>query len=294
MIWLIGSKGMLGTHLAEMLAQSGIPFDGTDVDLDITDESQVMAFASGKSFSHIINCAAYNAVDNAEDDAENAFRLNGTVLNHLSEAANLTGACLIHFSTDYVFNGTKSEGYTEEDPPSPETMYGASKLDGEKNVMRLCERYFIFRISWLYGPYGKNFVHTMLNLFKEKDRVTVVDDQFGSPTYTGELAGFVHDLAASENRQYGLYHFSGEGVTSWYEFAVEIYRLARKYDIVDKTVVLKPVDSSNYPSKAKRPPYSYMKKDKLVQSLGYRPNDWRDALEGYIKMIAVRKRLWDD
>lgn len=287
MIWLIGNKGMLGTHLAGMLAQTGIPFDGTDVDLDITDKSQVMAFVSGKSFSHIINCAAYNAVDNAEDDAENAFRLNGTALKHLSEAANLTGACMIHFSTDYVFNGTKREGYTEDDPPSPETMYGASKLDGEKNVMGLCERYFVFRVSWLYGPHGKNFVHTMLNLFKERDRVSVVDDQFGSPTYTGELSRFVHGLAASDNRAYGLYHFSGEGDASWFAFADEIYRLSRKYNVIDRDVDVHPVDSSHYPAKAKRPAHSYLIKDKLFTVFGFRPKGWQETLEGYIKTIAT-------
>jgi len=289
MIWLIGNKGMLGTHLMEMLAAQSIPFVGTDSELDITDEHQVMAFSAERSLSYIINCAAYNAVDNAEDDAHSAFRLNGTALNHLSEAANRAGACLIHFSTDYVFDGTKKEGYTEDDAPAPLSSYGASKLEGEKNVMRLCARYFLFRISWLYGPHGKNFVHTMLTLFKERAHVSVVDDQFGSPTYTGELAGFVCDLAASDSRAYGLYHFSGEGVASWYEFAAEIYRLARKYNLIDKAVEIDPVDSSHYPAKAKRPAYSYLIKDRMHKTFGYRPKAWQKVLEGYIKSISQRR-----
>jgi len=289
MIWLVGNKGMLGTHLAEMLEKKNVSYVGTDVELDITDDKQLQDFVSGRSFSHIINCAAYNAVDNAEDDAHAAFRLNGAALKHLSEAANAIGACLIHFSSDYVFDGTRQAGYAEDDPPGPLSLYGASKLEGEKNVMRLCERYFLFRISWLYGPHGKNFVHTMLRLFDEKDTLNVVDDQFGSPTYTNELAGFVSDLAASGNTQFGLYHFSGEGVASWYEFAAEIYRLARKYNIASKAVVINPVDSSHYPTKAKRPAYSYMKKDKLVQSFGFRPRNWRKSLEAYIQSLSDKK-----
>jgi len=289
MIWLIGSKGMLGTHMAEMFNERNIPFVGSDIDLDITDEKQVFDFVSARSFSHIINCAAYNAVDNAEDDVENAFRLNGSALKHLSKAANQAGACLIHFSTDYVFNGNKESGYTENDKPLPETIYGASKLEGEKNIRRLCERYFLIRISWLYGPHGKNFVHTMLNLFKEREMVSVVNDQFGSPTYTGELVGFVCDLVARENRQYGLYHFSGECVASWFEFALEIYRLSSKYKIIEKAVAINPVDSSHYPTKAKRPAFSYLIKDKIFTTFGYRPKGWKETLENYIRSIPDRK-----
>jgi len=277
---------MLGTHLAEMLSEKGMPFTGTDAELDITDERQVTAFAEAQPFSWIINCAAYNAVDNAEDEREAAFRLNGTALRYLAEAANRKNACLVHFSTDYVFDGRKTDGYTEDDPPEPLSQYGESKLEGEKNVIRFCERYFIFRVSWLYGPYGKNFVHTMLRLFRERDTISVVDDQFGSPTYTGELAGFIRDLLVAEDGRYGLYHFSGEGAASWYDFACEIYRVARKYGVLDEDVKIHPVDSTQYPQKAKRPNYSYMRKDRLVETFGFRTKDWRETLEKYMKTIS--------
>jgi len=287
MIWLIGNKGMLGSHLAEMLSEKGIPFAGTDVELDITDERQVKAFVEDGAFSHIVNCAAYNAVDNAEEECEAAFRLNGTALRHLSLAANRINARLVHFSTDYVFDGNKPGGYTEDDTPGPLSQYGASKLEGEKNVARLCDRYFIFRVSWLYGPHGKNFVHTMLNLFKERENVNVVDDQVGSPTYTGELALFVRHLLATGDDRYGLYHFSGEGAASWYDFASEIYRLGRKYGLVDKDVTIQPVDSSHYLQKAERPAFSYMIKDRLVETFGFRPDDWRKMLEKYICTLGI-------
>ncbi len=146
------------------------------------------------------------------------------------------------------------------------SVYGNSKLSGEKKLISICDKYFIFRISWLYGPYGKNFVHTMLTLFEQREELNVVNDQYGSPTYTGELADFVVQLIKDDSDKYGVYHFSGEGMTNWHEFASEIYRLAVKYGITERKVTINPVDSSKYPQKAKRPAYSYMLKDKLYST----------------------------
>jgi len=283
MIWLTGANGMLGKHIAEKLKTAGIQHISTDLDVDITDETAVTDFCSKNSFKWIINCSAYTAVDLAEDESEKAFAVNSAGVKNIADAANVCGAKIIHFSTDYVFPGTLPGGYSEDNETGPSGVYGASKLAGEKNLTDTYDKYFIFRISWLYGPHGKNFVHTMLNLFKERDELNVVSDQSGSPTYTGELADFIVNLIKSDSGKYGVYHFSGEGETSWHHFAEEIYRLAVKYNLTKREVKINPVDSSQYPAKAKRPMYSYMLKDKLFNTFNYRPGDWRVTLNEYIK-----------
>ncbi len=287
MIWLVGGNGMMGRDLAEKLSAAGTAYLSTDIELDITDKLAVTEFSRGKNSGWIINCSAYTAVDRAEDEKEKAFAVNCDGVKNLAEAAKSMGAKIIHLSTDYVFSGLKERGYTEDDKASPSSVYGASKLAGEDNLSSSHDKYFIFRISWLYGAYGKNFVHTMLNLFNERDELNVVNDQFGSPTYTGELAEFLVNLVQSGSDKYGIYHFSGEGMINWHEFASEIYRFAVKYRLTERMVKINPVDSSKYPQKAKRPAYSYMFKDKLYSTFGYRPKNWRETLEEYIKSIKV-------
>ena len=282
MIWLVGCKGMLGRHLADKLEIAGISFTASDIEVDITDKKAVSSFCAGKNFSWILICSAYTAVDLAEDEREKAFAVNALGVKNIAEISRNSGAKIINFSTDYVFSGDNKNGFSENDKTGPSSVYGASKLEGEKMLTSLYDKYFIFRISWLYGPHGKNFVHTMQNLFGQKDELNVVDDQFGSPTYTGELADFIIDLIRSDSDKYGIYHFSGEGMTSWYEFAVEIYRLSIKYGITSGDVRINPVDSSRYPAKAKRPAFSYMIKNKLFNTFGYRPKDWKAALDEYI------------
>lgn len=286
MVWIPGGSGMLGRHIAEKFSSAGIDFIQTDLDLDLTDKKAVSGFCTKQGFSWIVNCSAYTAVDLAEDEKEKAFAVNADCIKNLAEVCNGTDIKIVHFSTDYVFPGNKAEGYLEDDSTGPSGVYGASKLAGENNLASMYDKYFIFRISWLYGPYGKNFVHTMLNLFKEREELNVVNDQFGSPTYTGELADFIVRLVKSGPEQYGIYHFSGEGMTDWNEFASEIYRLAVKYRLTEKVVKIHPVDSSMYPQKAKRPAYSYMLKDKLYNTFRYRPKHWKETLEEYIKLIS--------
>jgi len=286
-IWVTGSYGMLGRHISERLSFAGIPHVSTDINLDITEPSSVSDFVEKNKFSWIINCSAYTAVDLAEDEKEKAFAVNSDGVRNLASAAKLSGSKIIHFSTDYVFPGLEKNGYSEEDETAPESVYGDSKLSGESEIISSCEKFFIFRISWLYGPYGKNFVHTMLNLFNQRDELNVVDDQYGSPTYTGELAEFIVKLVQNDSDNYGVYHFSGEGITNWFEFASEIYRLSVKYEMIKKKVIINPVDSAKYPQRAKRPAHSYMLKDKLFNSFGYRPKGWRETIEEYIKSVKV-------
>jgi len=285
MIWIPGCTGMLGRHICKKLSVAGIPHVATDVEIDITDPVAVSDFINRNKISWIINCSAYTAVDLAEDEKDKAFAVNADGVKNLAVAAKIKGVKLLHFSTDYVFPGLKESGYDEEDETGPSSVYGASKLAGEYEIISAYEKHFIFRISWLYGPYGKNFVHTMLNLFKERDELNVVNDQYGSPTYTGELADFILQLIMDVSDKYGVYHFSGEGKTNWHEFASEIYRLALTYGITDRKVLINPVDSSKYPQKAKRPAYSYMLKDKLYGTFGYRSKNWKETLEEYIKSI---------
>lgn len=285
MIWITGASGMLGRHISEKISAAGISHISTDLDVNISDPSIVSDFISRNTFSWIINCSAYTAVDLAEDERDKAFAVNAIGARNIAAAAKAKGAKLIHFSTDYVFPGLKESGYDESDETGPSSVYGASKLAGEYEIISLYEKYFIFRISWLYGPYGKNFVHTMLNLFEQRDELNVVNDQFGSPTYTGEVADFIVKLIKSDSSAYGIYHLSGEGMTNWHEFALVIYKQAVKHGKTGKSLKINPVDSSKYPQKAKRPAYSYMLKDKLINTFSYHPLNWRDTLEEYIKSI---------
>ncbi|HPS57701.1 MAG TPA: dTDP-4-dehydrorhamnose reductase [Spirochaetota bacterium] len=286
MVWIPGGSGMLGRHIAEKCTAAGIGYISTDIDLDITESGAVSEFVRKNRFSWIVNCSAYTAVDLAEDEKDKAFAVNAEGIRNIAEACKGSGTKIIHFSTDYIFPGNKPGGFTENDATGPEGVYGASKLEGERFLSSIYNNFFIFRISWLYGPYGKNFVHTMLSLFGQRDELNVVDYQSGSPTYTGELADFIVRLIQSDSEQYGIYHFSGEGMTNWHEFASEIYRLAVKYGLTQRAVKINPVDSSKYPQKAKRPAYSYMIKDKLDKVFGYRPRNWKETLEGYIKLIS--------
>lgn len=289
MIWITGSRGMLGRHLADKLEKAGIAFTASDMEIDITDKDAVDSFCSGKNFRWILICSAYTAVDLAEDEKDKAFAVNALGVKNIVETNKNSGAKIINFSTDYVFSGDKKNGFTEDDKTGPSGVYGASKLEGERILSSLYDKYFIFRISWLYGPHGKNFVHTMQSLFSQRDTLTVVNDQFGSPTYTGELADFIIGLIRSDSDRYGIYHFSGEGMTSWHEFAAEIYRLSVKYGITGKDVTINPVDSSMYPARAKRPAFSYMIKDKLCDTFGYRPKEWRVTLDEYIREMKVKE-----
>ncbi len=285
MIWISGCSGMLGRHISEKISAAGIPHISTDTDVDITDLYSVSEFVRRNSPTWIINCSAYTAVDMAEDEKDKAFALNSIGVKNIAASAKTVGAKVIHFSTDYVFPGVKESGYDENDSTGPTSVYGASKLAGEYELISHYEKYFIFRISWLYGPHGKNFVHTMLNLFSQRDVLDVVNDQFGSPTYTGELADFITGLVQNDSDRYGIYHFSGEGVTEWHDFATEIYKLASKYGLIKKRIIINPVNSSQYPQKAKRPSYSYMLKDKLFNTFGFRPKDWRESLGEFFMQI---------
>ncbi len=278
-ILITGCNGQLGRALNQLLDSQDIEIVNTDVDtLDICDLDQVLALVSKEKPDTIINCAAHTAVDKCETDEENARRINALGPENLATAARENGAQIIQVSTDYVFDGSAKKPYTESDTPCPQSVYGATKLAGEQAVQKITDKYYIVRTAWLYGD-GNNFVRTMLRLADERDTITVVDDQFGSPTSALELARMILHIA--DTGEYGIYHGTCEGITSWYEFAKEIFAMAKK------TVNVVPVSTDEYPAAvAKRPAYSVLENQKLNSQGSYRMKDWKDALEEYMTQMG--------
>lgn len=285
MIWLIGNQGMLGFDVEKMLKEADIPYLATDREVDITDFEKIKKFVAQKEISWLINCAAYTAVDKAEDDKEQAYKINGDGTKNLAEIAKDLNAILLHISTDYVFDGAKNGLYTENDICQPTGVYGSSKLAGEKNIKEKINKYFIIRTSWLYGKNGHNFVKTMLRLFQEKNQVHVVKDQQGCPTYTRDLATFVVSLVKGNENQYGIYHFSNTGPTSWFEFARKIYAEAYRLKLLNKKVELIPIKTDAYPTRAVRPKNSALSKDKVRKTFGIQIRNWQIALKDFLLEI---------
>lgn len=267
-ILVTGAHGQLGSELNTMI-------DGifTDVDeLDITNSEMLSGFVERHTITHIINCAAYTQVDNAEREKEQAFFINRDAVKNLANVARMHNIRLVHISTDFVFNGSKNTPYTEDDMPDPISAYGASKYEGERAIVTSDIDYAIVRTSWLYSTYGNNFVKTIARLAKEKKSLRVVYDQVGTPTYANDLAQVLSKIVGDSSLK-GVYHYSNEGVASWYDFAKAIV------DIMGIACTIEPVVSSDYPALAKRPPYSVMDKSKIKKQLGISIPYWRDSLQ---------------
>ena len=274
-ILITGANGQLGRCLldvAEHYPEYDFHFK-TSTDLNITSQEEVNTLFAHEKFDYCINCAAYTAVDKAETDKENAFLVNAEAVKYLVEACKDNDTTLIHISTDFVFDGTKSTPYTEEDVPNPINVYGASKLKGELYVQQLLNKYFIIRTSWVYSKYGHNFVKTMLRLGVERDEINVVNDQLGSPTYAGDLAEIIMKIIISKATDYGLYHYCNKGEISWYEFAMAIFE-AKKID-----VKVNPILSVDYIAPAKRPVNTCLNISKISFLLGENIiYDWNSSL----------------
>jgi dTDP-4-dehydrorhamnose reductase len=313
-IWLIGNKGMLGTELSGLLTRKGAAFTGTDRELDITETGALESFIqtqraqtgrpAGRPIEWIINCAAYTAVDKAEDDEESCRRLNTLGAGNIAAQAKKCGARLIHISTDYVFDGKGIRDaagilrpYREDDETRPIGVYGLTKRDGELEVMKNNPRSYIVRTAWLYGQYGANFVHTMLRLMNERGGVSVVDDQRGSPTWTGDLSeallGIITAVQEGRDIPYGVYHYSNEGNITWFDFAAEIYRLGRRLGLIKKDCAVKPCSSAEYPAKVKRPAYSLLDKTKFKTALGMDIPSWDESLAKFLEQKAKQDRQID-
>lgn len=278
-ILVTGVKGQLGYDVVKELEKRGHTAIGTDVDnMDITDANATRAFIKDANPDAVIHCAAYTAVDLAEDNVELCNRINVDGTRNIAEVCKELDIKMIYISTDYVFDGEGENFWNPDEDRHPLNAYGQSKYEGELAVESLLEKYFIVRISWVFGINGKNFIKTMLNLGKTRDQLTVVCDQIGSPTYTYDLSRLLVDMVESD--KYGRYHATNEGICSWYEFACEIFKQAGYTH-----VTVSPVSSDAYPAKAKRPSNSRMSKDKLDANGFKRLPSWQDALTRYLKEL---------
>lgn len=291
-ILITGNKGQLGNELCGILARGeselgaipekfrGAELTGIDLDrLDITNKETVLRFVKELKPDLIVNCAAYTNVDACETHEEDAYQANAIGPRNLAEVSEVVGAKFVHISTDYVFNGQgrgiPPRPYREDDEPDPISAYGRTKLAGERFVSEACSRAFIVRTAWLYSRGPKNFVRTMIRLGKEKGAVSVVNDQVGTPTFTPDLAHQILKLAATDG--YGIYHCTGKGQCSWYEFAAEIMRCGGINALVT------PCSSDEFPSPAKRPAWSVLSHEKIEQTVGDDAREWKEALKAFFR-----------
>ncbi len=278
-VLVTGVKGQLGYDVMKELAKRDIPAVGADIEeFDITDMEQTRKFITESGADAVIHCSAYTAVDAAEDNLELCRRVNGEGPGNIALVCKEIGAKMLYISTDYVFPGRGELFYEPDDPTGPAGAYGMTKLQGEEAVKAVLDNYFIVRISWVFGLNGKNFVRTMLRLGETHDKLTVVCDQIGSPTYTADLAPLLVDMIGTE--KYGVYHATNEGICSWAEFAEEIFRQA------GMEVKVVPVTTEEYGAKAPRPKNSRMSKEKLLEAGFYKLPSWQDALSRYLRELS--------
>lgn len=284
MIWLIGCKGMHGTEIARQLSENKIDFVGTDIDVDITNPQALAKFVKGKDISYIINCSAYTAVDKAESDADFAKKLNEDGPRNIANLANQIHAKMIHISTDYVFDGTGNEPYTEDMSVAPIGVYGRTKAAGEAAVRQNLKEYYIIRTAWLYGWAGKNFVYTMIKAMNTHDSVKVVNDQKGSPTFAGDLANVIIQIINKDDVPYGTYHCTDLSEITWWDFTNEIKKQGVELGLItNKECVVNPCSTDEYPTPAKRPAYSVLSKNKIQKTLGITLPFWKDSLNVFLK-----------
>ena len=283
MVWLVGCRGMLGTEVANVLRKKGILFYGTDLEVDITNRAVVADVTTGKNITWIINCAAYTAVDDAEDNRDVAYQINAEGPRNLARAADRLGAVFIHISTDYVFNGNATEPYEADSVPDPRSVYGETKLAGELFARDATRRFIIVRTAWLFGKNGRNFVSTMINLMNSRSKLKAVSDQKGTPTYAVDLAYALAEFVRQKTENYGIYHYTNNGSTNWYEFARAIYAQGKELGIVDNQCSILPISTGEYPTKACRPAFSVLNRSKIESELNITIPEWSDALERFLR-----------
>jgi dTDP-4-dehydrorhamnose reductase len=276
-VLVTGADGQLGYDMVKRLNENSIECLGTSInELDITNEAQTNEVITNYNPDVVVHCAAYTAVDKAEDERELCYNVNVLGTKYVSAACKDIDAKMVYISTDYVFDGKGDQPFEVTDQPNPINYYGKTKYEGELEVQKLLNKYFIIRISWVFGKNGNNFVKTMLRLAKERDEISVVADQIGSPTYTYDLTKLIVEMLQTE--RYGLYHATNEGYCSWYEFACEIFRQA------ELEVKVKPIKTEDYITKAKRPKNSRLSKRKLVQQGFSSLKEWEGALCEFINI----------
>jgi len=281
-----GSNGQLGSEIRELSSSYKYNFFFTDRgSLDITNKSEIKNFIESNSINTIINCAAYTAVDKAEEDKKSADLVNHIAVKNLALIAKEQNINLIHISTDYVFNGENFKPYNEDDATNPNGVYGKTKLDGENAIRSINPlNSIIIRTSWVYSSFGANFVKTMLRLGKDRDKLGVIFDQVGTPTYARDLAKSILDILPKiDNKKVEIYNYSNEGVLSWYDFAKEIMRMTKL------NCVINPIETKEYPTPATRPHYSLLNKSKIKQTFNITIPYWKDSLDECLRKLGERK-----
>lgn len=287
-VLVTGSNGQLGSELKRLVdidPGNNFKFLFTDVDtLDITDIDSLEEYVKANSVKYIVNCAAYTAVDKAEEDIDLCYKINRDAVINLGKVAANNGVKIIHVSTDYVFDGTASKPYVETDKVNPKSVYGKSKQEGEAGLQKICSDAIIIRTAWLYSIFGNNFVKTMIRLGKEHDEINVVADQIGTPTNAADLAyviGQILDYSVANEFKSGIYHFSDEGVTTWYDFTLAIHAEA------GITCKVNPITTDQYPTKAIRPKYSVLDKTKIKETFGIKIPRWEDSLANCVRGLLT-------
>lgn len=275
-VLVTGANGQLGFDVVKRLQLENIECHGIDrQDLDITDDVKVKAFIANFSPDVVVHCAAYTAVDKAEEEKELCYRINVLGTRYIAEACKEIDAKIVYISTDYVFDGELDRPYEVTDRPNPINYYGKTKYEGELEVQRVFDKYFIVRISWVFGAHGNNFVKTMLRLGQERDELSVVSDQMGSPTYTVDVAELLMEMIKTD--KYGIYHATNEGYCSWYELAEEIYKIS------ESNIRVTPISAKDYLTAARRPVNSRLSKGSLNNLKSGNLPTWQDAVDRYIR-----------
>lgn len=274
-IVVFGASGQLGQCLKKVAEEKGVDniYFPPESEANILDKDALKSVFEKYKPAFAINCAAYTAVDKAEDEVDLARKINKTGAENLALACKEYGSTLFQISTDFIFKGDQPTPLVEDDIAEPISVYGLTKLEGEQDVIAILDEHYIIRTSWLYSEYGNNFVKTMLKLGAERDELKIIADQVGAPTYAIDLAGCILNIIASGKKEYGVYHYSNEGVTSWYDFAMGIF------DISKTDVKVYPIRTSEYPTKATRPAFSVMDKAKIKRTFGLTIPYWRESLE---------------
>lgn len=282
-ILVTGGNGQLANNLKDLtnLHPNFNFLYRSSQELDITNLKSLDYFFKNKTINYCINCAAYTAVDNAEKEIKSATEINEVGAKYLASFCAQQNVILIHISTDFVFDGLKSSSYTELDNTNPQSIYGLSKLKGELAIKEYCKAYFIIRTSWLYSEHNNNFMKTMINLSKSKNKLNVVDDQIGTPTYAKDLAEVILHIIKTKSTRFGLYHYSNEGVASWYDFANSIF------SEIQSDIILSPIKTKNYSTPAKRPYFSVLDKSKIKDALNIEIPHWRLSLKKAIMNFNI-------
>ena len=284
-VLVTGAQGQVGTEMVRLADDEFRVVGLARRDLDITDQDAIARRLDEHEPDFLVNCAAYTAVDRAEDEADLAFRVNADAVGWLGLACATRGVGVIHFSTDYVFDGTKDGAYVEEDTPNPLNVYGASKLEGENRLREATDRHVILRVSWVFGRIGHSFVDTILRLARERDELTVVDDQIGTPTPADAIAATVQSIAsrlAEGDCTWGMYHFSTVPAISWCGFARAILAIGADVDLLPSVPTVKGIDTSQWPARARRPLNSQLDASRLARALMLSPTCWGPYLRQHV------------